>query len=89
MCLIRWSFTAPKEDFTCVQAAAVTDDLEVYEGVCAGGEHEGMLRVANRGTFEASINPGQVLAVAGPLGAVAPDIKTVSVVNAARLQFWQ
>ena len=79
----------PKEDFICVQSAAVADDLEVYEGVCAGGEHEGMLCVANRGSMEISINPGQVLAVAGPLGSVAPDIKTVSAVNAARMQFWQ
>ena len=48
-----------------------------------------MLCVANRGSMEVSINPGQVLAVAGPLGSVALDIKTVSSVNVARMQFWQ
>ena len=89
MCPIRWSFTVPKEDFSRIQSAAVTEGLEVYAEVCAGCEHEGMLCVANRGALEASINPGQVLAVAGPLGSVAPDIKTASVVNAARMQFWQ
>ena len=31
MCPIRWSFTVPDEDFTCVQSAAVADDLEVYK----------------------------------------------------------
>ena len=58
----------PAEDLLCVHAAMVTDGIRMYEGVCAGGVHAGMLCVANKGETEATISQGQVLAVAASLG---------------------
>ena len=60
----RWSGRIPQQDFVCEPWPSLEEGLEVLPGLCAGGEPELMMCLANRAEVPVTIDPGASLASA-------------------------
>ena len=60
----RWSGKIPAQDFSCEPWPSLEEGLEVLPGLCAGGEPEVMMCLANRAEMPVTVEPGASLASA-------------------------
>ena len=60
----RWSGKIPQQDFVCEPWPSLDEGLEVLPGLCAGGEAELMMCLANRAEAPVTVEPGLSLASA-------------------------
>ena len=67
----RWSGKIPQQDFVCEPWPSLEEGLEVLPGLCAGGEPELMMCLANRAEVPVTVDPGASLA-----GARLPEKDT-------------
>ena len=58
----RRSGRIPQQDFVCEPWPSLEEGLEVLSGLCAGGEPELMMCLANRAEVLVTIDPGASLA---------------------------